>query len=444
MGHKSSGSPSVRKSLHYSILDGVFASIMLGINETFMTPYALFMKASAGMIGILSSMPNLAGALLQMKSAVLTERFGSRKALIKISILIHALMLVPVILIPYIFKTNQALFLIIFYTICIAFNGIAFPAWSSMMSDLVAENERGRYFGRRNMLTGIIYVISMLAGGVILYFMSTGHAEDRRIVCGFSVIFLIAFLSRLISWHYLNKMHEPPFAIRDEHRFTMLDFLKRVGKSNFGRFVFFIAAINFTVFLVSPFFAVYMLNDLKFNYMTFAIVTVASQLTMFVSMNLWGLHADHVGNRRIMKITSAFIPCVPLLWLFSHNVLYLIIIQIFSGFVWAGFNLSASNFIYDAVTSEKRTRCIAYFNVINGLAVFFGATTGGYLLKILPALFGYKMLTLVLISGGLRIFAALLCSYVREVRKVREITDRELFYSIIGLKPLLGLYDNKE
>lgn len=425
----------IKKSLHYSTIDGVFASIMLAINETFITPYAISMNASTALIGVISSMPNLAGALLQMKSASLSERLGSRKALINISILIHALMLIPILLIPYAFKTGQALFLLIFYTACVAFNGLAFPAWSSMMADLVPENERGRFFGWRNMITGIVYVLSMLLAGAMLYYSRS---------TGFSYIFAIAFIARMVSWNYLNKMYEPPLTIKDEHRFTFIDFLKRARMSNFGRFVLFVAAMNFSVYMVSPFFTVYMLRDLAFNYMTFTLITMAATLTMYISMKPWGLHADHVGNKKILRFTSIFIPVIPLLWLFSHNVLYLVIIQIFSGFMWAGFNLSASNFIYDAVTPQKRTRCIAYFSVINGLAIFIGATTGGFLSRILPPLVGYRILMLALISGILRVFAAILCSYVKEVKKVREISSRELFYSIIGLRPLLSMYENKE
>ena len=275
----------------------------------------------------------------------------------------------------------------------------------------------------------------MLMGGITLFLLNKG--QGLRAEAGyvsFTIIFFIAFISRMICLMYLKKMYEPPQTIKEEHRFTILDFLKRLRRSNFGRFVIFVAAVNFTVYMVSPFFAVYMLRDLDFNYMVYTIVTIAAQLTMFSSMRVWGLHADRVGNRKILKTTSVFIPFIPILWLFSHNVIYLIMVQIFAGFIWAGFNLSASNFIYDAVTPPKRTRCIAYFNVINGLAIFCGAAAGGYLLKVLPPLFGYRILTLVLISGILRGMAAFLCSYIREVRSVREISSRELFYSIIGLR----------
>jgi len=428
-------SDKVKKSLHYSVIDGIFASVMLAINEIFIVPYAISMRASTSLIGVISSMPNLAAALFQMKSASFSEKLGSRKALITASILIHALMLIPIILIPYVFKAHQPVFLLIFYTICAAFNGLAFPAWSSMMSDLVSEKERGRFFGWRNMVTGLVYVTTMLLVGTILYYTKSA---------GFTYAFIAAFLSRMISWRYLHKMYEPPLTVKDEHRFTFLDFFKKIIRSNFGRFVIFVAATNFSVFIVSPFFVVYMLRDLGFNYLTFTIVTMSASLTLYISMKPWGIHADHVGNKRILKLTSFFIPIIPVLWLFSHNVVYLVLIQIFAGFMWSGFNLSASNFIYDAVTPQKRTRCIAYFNVINGVAIFAGAATGGLLSGILPPLFGYRILTLALLSGILRALAALLGFYFKEVRKAREISSIELFYSIIGLRPILAMHENKE
>ncbi len=110
-------------------------------------------------------------------------------------------------------------------------------------------------------------------------------------------------------------------------------------------------------------------------------------------------------------------------------------IQIFSGFFWAGFNISVSNFIYDAVTPAKRSRCIAYFNVVNGTSIFLGAVLGGKLALILPAFNGYKLLTLFLVSGILRIIPAGLSFIIKEVRPVHKMRNREIFYYITGFRP---------
>jgi len=427
----------IAKSLRYSLWDGIFASVMTGCSETFIVPYALAMKAGPTLVGMLVALPNLAGALLQASSAALSEWIGSRKTLTALAVFLQALMWLPVIAIPYIFSLHRASYLIVFYAILIAVGLVSFPPWSSLMSDHVPENERGKVFGWRNRIFGVTNISSMLAAGLVLQVFKDLLNDP---ITGFTIIFTVAFISRLFSAYFLTRMYEPPLSIKAEHRFTIFAFLRKITRSNFGRFVIFVALINFSVFIAAPFFAVYMLRDLGFSYLTYTIITMTSTLTIFSMMRLWGSHADHVGNRRVLRLTSYFIPFVPILWLFSHNVAYLVAIQFFAGFFWAGFNMSASNFIYDAVTPEKRTRCIAYYNVINGVAAFAGAVTGGFLAHILPPVFGNRLLSIFLLSGLLRLAASPLCSTIREVRQVKNVSNFELFFSVMTARPPSSLY----
>lgn len=433
----------LKRSLHNSLMDGIYCNVMSGFTDTFIAPYALAMGASSSLIGFLTAVPNLLGAFFQSLSASVADRLGSRQALINPAVLAHALMLVPIILIPYVVTSHAVWCLIVCYAAFVSLNLLAFPAWSSMMADHVPETERGRVFGMRNRVFGIVNVSSMFLAGSILYAMKrflagkASLAEPYAAVAGFTVIFTIAFLSRLISWRYLIRMYEPRLEIRDEHRFTIWQFLKRVRKTNFGRFVIFSAAMNFMVNISGPFLPVYMIKERGFNYFTYTIITLTATLTIFFMMSWWGLHADHAGNRRVIRLTSYFLPLVPAMWIVSSHPLYLVFAQVVAGFFWAGYNISSSNFIYDAATPEKRTRCIAYFNVTNGIALTLAAITGGVLLKVLPPVFGSKVMPLFIISTVGRGLVAAFMGNFKEVRQVRHVSHLDLFYSIIGLRPLL-------
>jgi MFS family permease len=145
-----------------------------------------------------------------------------------------------------------------------------------------------------------------------------------------------------------------------------------------------------------------------------------------------------VGNVKVLRITSLFIATLPLWWIVCRHPLYLILAQAVSGMAWAGFNLCALNFIYDAATPEKRTRCISYFYFFNGIAIFFGSLTGGYLAGRLPFLFGYRLLSLFLLAAVLRLMVALfMAPKIKEVRPVEDVSSRDLFFSVVGLKPAL-------
>ena len=407
---------------------------MVGMTTDYITPYALTLKATNSQIGALSAVPNFTSSLVQLKSADLTEKLKSRKKIINLFVFLHTVMLLPVILIPYLFKVNAVLFLIIFITLFNSLGAFAVPAWSSLMSDHIPYKMRGKYFGWRNKILGAITVLSAFIAGFTL------HKFKNNVVVGFSVIFGIAFICRFISWYFLTRMFEPPLKINRKAYFSFFDFIKRIRESNFAKFVIFVASLNFSVNLAAPFFSVFMLKDLKFDYITYTILVITVAIVSILTIDRWGKNADRIGNIKVLRLTSFFIASIPLLWILDHHPLYLIFIQAISGFAWAGFNLCTTNFIYDAVRPEKRTRCIAYFNVCTGVALCLGALLGGYLVNTLPRFFGYKILSLFLISGILRFLVVFLISgRINEVRKIEEITSKDLFYNVIGIKPISGV-----
>ncbi len=424
----------IRKSLRFSFLDGVFASGMAGFTQEYFTPFLLILNATARQVGMLSALPNLFASLMQLKTADLADWIRSRKKIITLFVLLQALVLLPMALLAFSGEYRPGIFIamVILFT---SFGAITAPAWGSLMSDLVPHRKRGAYFGWRNRTLGFILVAMTFAAGCFLNLM-----KHINIFYGFAFLFLVAFIFRIISWRYLKKMYEPPLEVKKEHYFGIVDFLLNVRRSNFAKFVLFIAAMNFSVNIASPFFSMLILRDLKFSYFLYTVITVTATMTIYVVIGRWGRHADNVGNLRIIRFVSPFIGFIPLLWIINRNPVFLILAQIFSGFIWAGFNLCSSNFIYDAVTPQKRTRCIAYFNFINGLALCGGALLGGFLLKYLPPLFGYKVLTLFLISSILRLIIGFWApSKLREVRPVEHVRSDNLFFSIIGIRPLLGI-----
>jgi MFS family permease len=424
----------VRKSLTVSFWDGWFASAMTGLTTDYITPYALFLKATVRQIGFLSALPNLVSSLFQLSSALLAEKLKSRKKIIIIFVFLHLLMLLPVILIPYLFKAHPVFYLIIFITLFTSLNSLAAPAWSSLMSEYIPYKMRGKYFGWRSKINGAVTITFTFIAGLILFYFK------KDILTGFQIIFVLAMLSRFISWYFLTRMYEPPLRISKESYFSLLDFIKRIRESNFAKFVIFVAALVFSVNIAAPFFSVFMLRDLKFNYLTYTILVSSVTITSIFTIDRWGRIADRIGNLKVLRFSSLFIASLPFWWIINQHPVYLVLIQIISGFAWAGFNLCATNFIYDAVTPAKRTRCIAYFNVFSGSAICLGALTGGYLVNILPELFGYKILSLFLLASILRFLVVFsLSGKIKEVRPAEKIKSRDLFYSIIGIKPVWGI-----
>jgi MFS family permease len=398
---------------------------MLGLTQNYITPYALTMKASTQEIGLLTSVPNFTMAAAQFAAPALSERLGSRKGFILRMAVMHALMWLPILLIPYLLQTHQVWWLIAFITLSTAFDSAANPVWGSMMADLVPAQMRGRYFGRRNRITGFASgVFAYVAGGILQ--LLTGNTN-----LAFTTIFAGAMASRLVSFYFLSQMYEPLSPVTEKRGHDgILKVARGLFSTNIGRFIIFCALINFAAAVSAPFFSPYMLRDLQFSYIVYTIINSVAILATVGSMTWWGKWMDRAGSSKVLKITSLFVPFVPLGWALSHSLWWLIVMQLFSGFAWAGFQLSSSVFIFDAAPSQNRTRYIALYNSLIFLGVSVGSLTGGIVAPLLPLFRGNYFLSIFIVSGLVRLVVALFfLPRIKEVRKVPQVKAGELLFS---------------
>jgi len=425
------------KSLEYSIKDGAAFSVMTGFGEQYFNPLAIELGATNMQIGLLASLPQLVSSLLQLYTSKFLRAFRSRRKIITRFVLFQALVWIPLALLPVLPVNGRVTLLILFVTLYLVFGQFVGPVWNSLIGDLVDESNRGRFFGNRNMIAGGIAFASLFIAGFML-----GVFPRERVLEGYAVIFLIAFIARLVSLFYLTKTVEPPFSHDKTEEFSFPQYLVKLKDTNYGKFALYVAAMNLSVNVAGPFFTVYMLRDLELSYITYTIITAAAALTSFLAMAYWGTIADRFGNKRVLNVCGILVAAVPLLWLFSRNISYLILVQVVSGFAWAGFNLSAGNFIFDNVRASKRTRIFSYHNVLAGTAVFIGAMLGGLLARELTFkwMFSSRWQMLFLISGILRTATSwFFLPKIQEVRDVERITSREFFFKYSGTGPIFGM-----
>lgn len=425
---------NVRESLRASFKDGICAAFMSGVTEYYATPIALFLGATVQQIGLITALPSLMSSLSQFFAVKVIYWVGGRLKLLVRLVFSQASLVLGIAMLPLLEGASRVEVLLILLILAAMCGGMAGPAWGSVMSDYVPASKRGRYFGWRNRTVGAVTVGSILASGLLLNFFQTVSYGT-----GFLIIFCLAATARYASAYFISRMDEPPHKQDPASDFTFVMFLRRFRESNFLKFVIFSAALNLASFLAAPYFAVFMLRDLQLSYVSYMALQIGASLASLVALPLWGRHADLVGNVRVLRLSSFFAALIPVFWLFSHHPVYLLLVQMFAGFSWSGVTLSAGNFIYDAVTPQKRVRCIAYFNVVHGVALFIGSYLGGFLATRLPPLFGYRLLSLFAVSCFCRIcFYLFLSRSFREVRPAHEISIQELFFSIVGIRPIVG------
>ncbi|MDD5687247.1 MAG: MFS transporter [Elusimicrobia bacterium] len=425
---------SRESSLKASFMEGFFTSIKFGLTFNFITPFALILGAGNFSIGLLNSLPALVNSIIQLKANEVLKWIGSRVKHITWGILSEAIFLILIgliFLVPKRFQVETYVFLIIASDI---FVSTAVPVWLSLISDTVEKQKYGEYFAWRGKILGFSTLCSSFIAGFFLFII---HNK----LTGFVIIFLVAGILRVFSAICQSKMDDVPIKTSEKKDFSYFQFIRRASESNFVKFVLFVSLINFTLCLAAPFFSVYMLKELNFKYSTYTIIISSGALAGLLLMPFWGKLADKYGNVKIIKSTVVLFPFSTAMWLLSKNPVYLIILNAFGGYLWAGFALTVINFIFDAASHEVRTRCASYYNFTVGLFAALGAFSGGWLSTHLPfTIFGSKLLALFFLSAvSTFLVNILMIRSFHEVREAEKIEDKKMMHIVLGIRPILSL-----
>ena len=284
----------IKKSLKYSIYDGISFAVMDGVTASFLTPFAIALNASVNLIAALTYVPQLVGAFIQLFAAKIVEIVRDRRKILVFSSFIHAILWIPLLLVPYA-TPNQKYLLIGYVSLQTIFAQLMQPIGNSLIGDIVPKYERGRFFGVRNRVVGVTSFIAALAAGLILYYFS-----PRNPFIGFTILFSVAFAARLLSGIFKGMMHNPMPDLEHAEKFSLFDFVKRMNKTNYGHFVIYIVLFKFATYIASPFFAVYMLKNLGFTYLQFTFIIAAELIASFIAMGIWGRLIDSRGTKFVL------------------------------------------------------------------------------------------------------------------------------------------------
>jgi len=391
MSSSSSYLQIILKALRISIYDGVFAqSFAVLTGSIFLPAFALVLGASAFQIGLLASIPFFA-TLSQLTGAFLIEKHQQRKQLVLFSASTARALWIPIVLSSFLLADskpalvlNLLILLIISYHIFAHISGVS---WLSWMSTLVPDEIRGRYFGLRNSALGLFTLLSTILGG---YYLDWFKAEypDLPLTRSFEILFAVAVVFGGISILFLLKQPEPAVETKPENH--LRERLKALLKdSNFRKLLRFAVVWSFGVNFASPFFIVYMLQDLQLSYTLVSIYTISSAMADLIGMWAWGHFSDQLGNRAVIIINSFIATILPFLWIFTDTspsvvFLFLPLLHLIGGFSWAGYNLCSVNLVLRTAPKEGNSIYFAAWYTVNGVSAGLGAVSGGLFTSVLP------------------------------------------------------------
>ncbi|HEU4682983.1 MAG TPA: MFS transporter [Nitrospira sp.] len=429
------------QSRRYGLRDGGCLAVAQGSGEQYLSAFALLLHAGPVQLGILSALPQLIGTIAQLASVKLLRLFSGRKSMIVAGTIGQALSWIPIIVLPLLLPQWGPWLVIAGAALYFACNHFTAPHWTSFIADHLDEHERGGYFAQRAFIIAAVSFIALGLSGAALTFWQQ-HAPAW---VGFALIFSLAGMARLCSAMALRPVEDVHPRATAAGRGLFRTFYARSSKS-FRHFLLFSSLMHMAVLIAGPFFVLYMIRDLHLSYFWYGTWLAAGVLGQLMTLGTWGRFSDRFGNKALLAVTGYTVPVLPMLYLLSTNLAFMMAVNFFGGVVWAGLSLGLQNYVLDAVTPQERAKAVALSNTVNAVGWCGGALLGGWLVDALPATIDLARLPIPLgshlpliffASGLLRLMVAgALLGRFHEARAVVRIPVSELLLELPLLKTL--------
>ncbi len=424
----------LRNSLRASTLDGMFAAFFSSVaSGVLITNFLLQLGANAVEIGLLSSIPMLLN-LLQPLGAYFADRTNSRhNYCLWIFGPSRLLWLILVIGIGWVSWSDTEPQRLVTWTLAIILlsnilAALGSASWVSWMAALVPHKLRGRYFGLRNSASSLTTLLSVPLLGFAVSAWPSGPIQ------GYGIVLFLGILAGIVSLvfqffivdvnpqatHFASPASQSVSAPNTDLSSSpgQLQQDSILKDTNFLMFLLYFGTWMFAVNISSPFFNLYLLDNLKLDLSWATVYTSLVSGANLVMLVFWGKLADRLGNRPLLLLVGILVAVSPLFWLGVGTDqlsvwLWLPLIHLFNGTSGAAIDLCNSNIQMEVVPANRPSKYFAIAAAVAGVSGGLGTTVGGFLAQLdglggLPGLFA--------LSAVVRLVALLPLVFVREPR----------------------------
>ncbi|WP_225206430.1 MFS transporter [Novosphingobium huizhouense] len=345
-----------------------------------LTAFALHLGAGNALIGLLASLPFLA-QLAQIPAITLVERLRRRKAIAVWSSVIGRSMLGAMALLPFAGAAAPALLVAMTLVLCLL-AAIGGCAWNSWMRDFTPEDRMGAVFARRTTWATITTIVAGLGAAALLQYTAPGsRARDGA----FAALYAVGCLAGLASAAIVARIPEPVMAQAGQVTARLGDLLREpLADANFARLLAFLASWQFAVNLATPFFTVFLVDQLGYRMTTVMGLSIASQLANALALRNWGALTDRFSNKSVLLVAApVYIGCIAGMAVASQitgaaaRIGFLVGLHVLMGASVAGVTLATTNIGLKLSPRGMAASYVAASGVTTALAAGLAPIVGG-------------------------------------------------------------------
>lgn len=381
-GHESavavSADQSIRRDLRSMTRDGVFFSVMVGIGETYFPAFVLAAGLGEVAAGLITTLPLLAGAILQLLAPRGVQWLGSQRRWVAVSAALQAACFIPLALAAG--SGGISLALVFFLVSCYWGFGMASGAvWGSWAETIVPKTIRSSYFARRTRFTQAGTLIGFLLGGFSLQYAKNADF----LLPAFAGLFAIAAICRFTSSWALSAQSESVPLPSDQKSVSVFELVSRIYNGGSERFLLFLVTMQFAVYFSGPYFNPYMLRHMQLSYSTYVLLIGSCFVAKMIALPAWGLVAQRSGPQKLLWLGGIGIIPVSGLWMVSNSLPFLFVLQIVGGVAWAAYELAMLLLFFESLKRSERTALMTIYNAANAFSMVIGSICGGLVINAL-------------------------------------------------------------
>ncbi len=371
-------SSGLRRDLALSMGDAAGYGVMAGVGEVYLPAFALALGMPVVFAGLVATVPLLAGGVLQLITPRAIVRVRGLRRWIVGSMIAQALSFVPLILVAFDGSPTMLATVTVFAAASLywAAGMATSAAWNPWMNRVVPARVRGRFFGRRQGLVQVTMLLALIAAGFVLHFAS-GH--ELEVYAG---MFGAALVARLVCAATIMRQHGGAAPAPVQRRTRLRSIPPKLRGTPRGALLGYLVAALAAAAMSGPFLTPYLLVEEHIGYVKYGVFTATIVASKIIALPWLGRLVERYGVRRVLTICAWAIAPIPLLWLVSSAMWWLLAIQIFAGVVWGGFELGMLIALFDAKDDSERTTLQVAFSGLQAITTAGASFVGGALIAV--------------------------------------------------------------
>ncbi len=388
-----------------SLVEGAVTTLGSTLTSPMLVPYLVRLGASVEELGIYTAASQVLLPASQIFAAIVVDRFRRRRLeLMTACALLNRLswLLIALSALGLWGGCREVMAVAVLSQIP---GAVAALAWVDLMADVVSVKVRGRAFGLRNSLMGLISV----AGFLITHALFASLPYPTSYATSFSVGAALLLLAVPLLYAYGDP-------VRPEGRgLGVKELFRALKEREVVRDSLSMACWSSATGLVGAVWTYHLMRAIGATEDWIIAINITAAVTGILANLPWGKAYDRFGPKGVFKLAGPGIVLIPVLFPNLRSLAGQVALQAYSTFLWTGFNLSTFNY---SLSYEPKLRHVymAVFSSIPALASAAASYIGALVYG------SYGELTFYL-SGAARVLAlALLVKYVTP----RDLTYEEL------------------